>query len=217
VETPEQQSQETLCAEILAQAQQECERLALRARNEANAIKAQAKTEAEELRQQKMAEARTEAARQRGLILARAPLEVNRERSVAVEAQLQTIRDQARRQLVARQGFDYLETLIALASEAISRMAGDAFVVKLLPEDRMAHGDALTEAIKTRLGHSVSITVVEQSAVREGGLLVQDTQGRQVYDQHLTARLDRLWPELRRQIAARTSLVIKSATPEKRP
>ncbi len=217
METPDQKSQETLCAEILAQAQQESKQLALSARNEADAIKTQAETEVGRLRQEKLAEAKAEAARQRGLILARIPLEVSRERSVVIEAQLQTIRDQAWRRLVARQGFDYRETLIALASEAISRMTGDAFVVRLLPEDRMAHGEALTEAIKTRLGRSVSITVVEEPTIREGGLEVQDTQGRQISDQRLAARLDRLWPELRRQIAARTSLATKGAAPEKSP
>lgn len=217
METPEQKSQETLCAEILAQAQQESERLALHAQNKADAIQTQAKTEVEQLEREKLAEVRTEAARQRDLILARVPLEANRARAAAIETQIQTIRDQAWRQIVARQGFDYRETLVALASEAISRMAGDAFVVKLLPEDRMAHGDALTEAIKTRLGRSVGITVVEEQAIHKGGLVVQDTQGRQIFDQRLATRLDRLWPELRRRIAARTSLVTKGIAPEKSP
>jgi vacuolar-type H+-ATPase subunit E/Vma4 len=214
VETPEQNSQDILCAEILAEARLESEQLVRRARNEAAALLTQAEAEAERLWQERLVQAGTEAARRKELILATVAVEVGRERSAAIEALLQAIREQARRQLVARREFDYRATVIALASEAISHMTGDTFIVKLLAVDRIALGDGLAEAITTRLGRSpLSITIADEPAISEGGLVVQDAQGRQTWDNRLPARLERLWPELRRQIAVRASLVEGNSRP----
>jgi vacuolar-type H+-ATPase subunit E/Vma4 len=214
VETPEQSSQHTLCAEILAEAQRESEQLVRRARNEADAVLAQAEAEGSRLRKEGLAQATTKAARRKELILATVPMEAGRERSATIEALLQSICEQARQRLLARQGFDYRATIIALASEAISRMAGDTFVVKLLPADRIALGNGLAEAITTRLGRSpLSITIADEPVITEGGLVVQDAQGRQTCDNRLTTRLERLWPELRRQIANRLSLVGENSAP----
>jgi vacuolar-type H+-ATPase subunit E/Vma4 len=214
VETPEQNSQDILCAEILAEARRESEQLVRRARDEAAALLAQAEAETKRLRQERLVQAGTEAARRKELILATVPVEAGRERSAAIEALLQAICEQARRQLVAQQGFDYRATVIAIASEAISRMTGDTFIVKLLAADRIALGDGLAEAITTRLGRSpLSITIADDPAISEGGLVVQDAQGRQTWDNRLPARLERLWPELRRQIAVRASLVEGNSSP----
>jgi vacuolar-type H+-ATPase subunit E/Vma4 len=40
-----------------------------------------------------------------------------------------------------------------------------------------------------------------------GGVIVHDAAGRQVWDNRLAPRLERLWPELRRQLAAQTGLL----------
>lgn len=214
METQDENSQDALCAEILAEARRESEQLVGRARNEAGALLARTEAEAERLRQERLAQAGTEAARRKELILATVPVETGRERLEAIEALLQTICEQARRQLAARRGFDYRATIIDLASEAISRMAGDTFVVKLLAADRIALGDGLAEAITTRLGRSpLSITISDDPAIADGGVMVQDAQGRQAWDNRLPARLKRLWPELRRQIAIRTSLVVENSMP----
>jgi V/A-type H+/Na+-transporting ATPase subunit E len=214
VETQDENSQDALCAEILAEARRESEQLVGRARNEAGALLARTEAEAERVRQERLAQAGTEAARRKELILATVPVEAGRERLEAIEALLQTICEQARLQLAARRGFNYRATIIDLASEAISRMAGDTFVVKLLAADRIALGDGLAEAITTRLGRSpLSITISDDPAIADGGVMVQDAQGRQAWDNRLPARLKRLWPELRRQIAIRTSLVVENSMP----
>jgi vacuolar-type H+-ATPase subunit E/Vma4 len=86
--------------------------------------------------------------------------------------------------------------------------------VKLLAADRIALGDGLAEAITTRLGRSpLSITISDDPAIADGGVMVQDAQGRQAWDNRLPARLKRLWPELRRQIAIRTLLVVENSMP----
>ncbi len=210
MDTPEQNSQDAFCAEILREARQQAEELARRARQEADALLAQAQAEAERLRQERLAAASTEAARRRELILATVPAEVARLRSTAVEALLETICEQARQQLAARQEFDYRTILITVASEAISQMTGERFIVKLPGTERRVLGDRLSEAVTARVGRSpLNVTISEERAPKEG-LMVQDTEGRQSCDEDLEARLERLWPQLRREIALRTSLVSNS-------
>jgi vacuolar-type H+-ATPase subunit E/Vma4 len=55
---------------------------------------------------------------------------------------------------------------------------------------------------------------VEDPGITDGGLVVQDAEGRRVWDNRLPQRLERMWPELRRQIAVRTALVAENAATE---
>lgn len=213
MENPDQSSQDRLCAEILDEARRESEKLARHAHDEADALIAKAGEESDRLRQERLAQARAEAARNAELILATVPIETHRQRSAGIEALLQTILEQARQQLASRQGFDYRETLVALATEAMERMVGDSFVAKLSAADRAAFGKALAEEIPSRLARSsLRITCSDEPTVIEGGLMVQDDSGRQVWDNRLAARLERMWPELRRQLAVRTRLIAASPT-----
>jgi vacuolar-type H+-ATPase subunit E/Vma4 len=85
--------------------------------------------------------------------------------------------------------------------------------VKLLAADRAALGDGLAEAIAARVGRApLSITITDDPTITEDGVVVQDVAGRQVWDNRLTARLGRLWPELRQQIAVRAGLVTQGTT-----
>ena len=60
-------------------------------------------------------------------------------------------------------------------------------------------------------GQSGEIAIVADAAMTDGGAIVQDAVGGQVWDNRLLARLARLWPELRRQIAVRAGLVVERA------
>jgi vacuolar-type H+-ATPase subunit E/Vma4 len=92
-------------------------------------------------------------------------------------------------------------------------MAGEAFVVKLSPADRAGYGAGLAEEIARRVGRApLSITLSDETTITSGGLIVQDTEGRQVWDNRFVPRLERLWPELRRQIAVQTALVATSGS-----
>ena len=207
-------SRERLCREILSDAGRARDELLRNAQQNAEVILAEAEAEAEKLREERLAQARDEAERQKEMLLATVPVEVGGLRAARVETLLQSVHELARKLLLARDGFDYRETVIALTTDAIEHMAGDAFEARLSPEDRAAFGDALAAEITQRVWRSpVAITLVDDPAISEGGVIVQDSDGRQVYDNRFTARLERLWPELRRQIATQTSLVTTSAPP----
>jgi len=208
VSEPSHNPQNILHEEILAEARRESEQIVGRARQEAGVLLARASTEAEKTRQERLDLARAEAARRKELILSTVPIEAGRMRSARIEALLQSIHDEARRRLLARDGFDYRESITVLAADAVSRMAGNAFVVKLSPADHRALGNDLAGEIAGRVGRSpLTITISDDPTISESGLIIQDAEGRQVWDNRLPARLERLWPELRRQIAIHTGLV----------
>ena len=48
-----------------------------------------------------------------------------------MEALLEAVRQEVRRRLLARDGYDYREAVLALAADAIGQMPGSAFVVKI--------------------------------------------------------------------------------------
>lgn len=202
--TPAPQPPDALCAEILADARRESDEIVRLARQEAEALLAKAAADAEKSRQERLGAARTQAARRKELILATVAVEANRMRSSRVEGLLQSIHDEIRHQLVTREGFDYRKTLIALAGDAVNRMTGDAFILRLSPADRAAFGDVLDKSIKC------GIQIAEDPAITGGGVVVETADGRQAWDNRLLARLDRLWPELRRQIAVHAGLVPKT-------
>jgi V/A-type H+-transporting ATPase subunit E len=198
---------EALRAEILAEARRQAEDILRRARAEAEALLAKARAEAEQLRNERLAQARAEASRRAELVLATVSIETARLRALRVEALLQEICDEARRRLQPREGVDHGATLILLTVEAVRQMSGEAFVVKLSPTDRSAFENLLGAEVARRVGGSpVALTFADDASVT-GGVIVQDVVGRQVWDNRLTARLERLWPELRRQIAVQAGLV----------
>jgi vacuolar-type H+-ATPase subunit E/Vma4 len=195
---------ESLCTAILGQAQQAGQEVLRAARRQAELLTAQANTEAQQFQEAELSRIRIEAGRRRDLALATVPLELERERRAMIESELNSIHERARAELAARRGFDYRAAIVALAAEAIHQMAGEAFVVKLLPEDFPALEQDLVEAIQARLGPpQLTMALLADPALTGGGVMVQDPAGRQLYDNRLPIRLERLWPELRRQIVRR--------------
>lgn len=210
--TMDQNSTEVLREEILAAAQREGEEIVSRARQDAEVFLTSAVAEADRIRQERLDQARAEAARQSELILATVTVETGRLRAARVEALLESVYEEACQRLVAREGFEYLETVIGLASHAISQMAGDGFVVKLSEADQTILGDGLAEEIAHRVGRPVSITISYEPGITESGVIVEDTEARQVWDNRLVKRLERLWPELRRQVAVEATFVPKTGS-----
>jgi len=209
--TPNANSPEVLSEEILAEAKRECDEILRRAQRESESLLATATAEADKIRQEKLDAARAEAARRSELMLATVPVEAGRLRAARIEAILENIREAARRQLESRH-FDGYETMVALAAEAIRRMPGTDFVLKLSAADHAVFGDKLTGEICQRTGRSpLKLAIAADPTVTDGGVIVQDADGLRIWDNRLLSRLDRLWPELRRQIAMRTALVGKNA------
>jgi vacuolar-type H+-ATPase subunit E/Vma4 len=201
---------ELLRREILADARRERDELLRRAQQEAEAILAKARLEAEKLRQERLDQARAEAGRRSDLMLATVPVEAGLMRSARIESLLQSVCDEARKRLLAREGYAYREAVVALAAEAVGRMAGEDFVAKLSPADCRAFGKALCTAVTQSVGRTLTITLSEEPEITAGGVIVADAAGRQVWDNRLAVRLERLWPELRRQIALQASLATMS-------
>jgi len=86
-------------------------------------------------------------------------------------------------------------------------MAGIEFVVKLSGADQTIVDDGLAEDIVRRAGRSVSISIDREEDIIGDGVIIEDAGARQVWDNRLLKRLERLWPELRRQIAVQAALV----------
>jgi vacuolar-type H+-ATPase subunit E/Vma4 len=207
--TPNANSPEVLSGEILAEAGRKCDEILYRARQVAESLLATATAEADKIRKDKLDAAKAEAARRTELILATVPVEAGRLRAARTEAILENIREAARRQLQSHHSERH-ETVVALAGDGLRRMPGTDFTLKLSAADHAAFGDKLTEEICRRAGRSpLKLTAVADPAVTDGGVIVQAGDGLRIWDNRLLSRLERLWPELRRQIAVRTGLVEK--------
>lgn len=196
----------------MADAGREGEEIVLRASREAEAFLKKAADEAEKLKQERLAEAQAEAVRQSELIRATVPVERGRLSAARIESHLQSIYDEASRRLAAGKGFDYRETLITLASYAISRMEGGQFVVKVAEADGDVSTNDMAGEIERRVGRPVRVTVLRDTDVSGAGVVVEDAASRQVWDNRLIKRLERLWPELRQRIAVEAAFVPKAGS-----
>lgn len=198
-ETPN--SEDVLCREILAEARRTSEQIIRNARAEAEATLGRVAAVAATEREGKLKVAHTEAARRKDSVWATILLATERLRSTRIETLLERIFNETNEALLARQAFDYQKALVNLATAAMKRMDADEFVIRLSPNDRGTSGPRLAEQILAEMDRtSLRITVMDEPAIT-AGLIVEDTQGRQVWDNQLTERLKRMWPELRRQIA----------------
>lgn len=205
-------SPEALSTEILADAGRECADIIQRARDEAASLLAAAKAEADKMRREQLAAAQAEATRRTEMVLATVPVEVGRRRSERIESILEGIREAARRRLLALEG-DVHETVSALAIEALCRMSGTDFVLKISASDHAAYGNKLADEIGQSIGRpSLKLTISPDPIVTAGGVIVEDAEGLRIWDNRLVSRLERLWPELRRQIALQTSLISQNGT-----
>lgn len=215
--TTNQDSTEKLRAEILADARRKGEEILDRARQDTEHFLANAAAEANRVRQEVLDHARGEADRRSALILATVPVETGRLRAARLEALLESVYEDVRQRLLSLEGLEYRETVIALAADSIRRMAGETFLVKVSEGDQTIPGDGLAEEIARRLGPSVIITISFEKNTTGGGVVVEDGEARQVWDNRLLKRLERLWPELRRQIAVKAALVPESCSGGKVP
>jgi len=205
------QAQEALKGEIVADARRQVERLVRHAKDEADEALRKANQEAEKIRTDRAEAAKNEAQRQRDLVLASLPVQVGRMRSDRMEAALRAILDEARQKLVDRQGFDYRAVLLDMAVDAIGHMEGTSFVLDLSEADLKDCAGWLPEEVKRKVGRGdIQVSVAPEAARIAGGVIVRDAEGRQLLDNSLASRLERLWPAMRRQIGG---LAFKAVAP----
>ena len=203
---PAAHSPDALCAEILAEARRESEDILRQAKVEAEKFRAAASVTAEQIRRERRASAHTEAARRTEMLLATIAVEAGRIRSAHLETLLDSVRAQIRQQLEINSDHAR-ETLVTLAAEAIQQMAGAEFELRISLADTAAFGNGWVEEVVRRVGREpLRLAMVADDTVKTG-VMVRSPDGFQIWDNRLSARLERLWPELRRQIALRVALV----------
>ena len=136
------------------------------------------------------------------MTLATIPVETGRLRSERIESILESVREDVRRRLL-EPTFDCFETVVTLAVEAIQQMRGSDFVLKISPANHAAFGGKLAGEITQRARClSLKLAVFSDPTTTDYGVVVQDTDGKRAWDNRLLLRLERFWPELRRQMAA---------------
>lgn len=210
----EPDSPRLLCEDILADARRQSEEIALRAVHEAEAELAKARQEATQIEGRLLSEARAEGQRRAGLVLATVPVEAGRLRADRLEGLLESILQEARQRLLVHEGFDYRKAVTALAIDAMRQMPGERFVVRLSVSDCAELGKGLAEDIARGAGRAPSdVSLAGDPSIKGGGVVVQAQAGRQIWDNQFVSRLERMWPELRRQVAIQTGIIAMGRAP----
>jgi vacuolar-type H+-ATPase subunit E/Vma4 len=94
-------------------------------------------------------------------------------------------------------------------------MDGTRFVLEISDSDNQALGEGWVYEVRRQAGRDgLDIATAPAQMKNQVGVLIRDAEGRQVWDNTLPARLERLWPALRRQLAVATGLV-SGAEPQK--
>lgn len=198
-----EESAERLRDEILDQAREESEEIIRRARDEAEKILAAAAAEAQVIHDKLIEKGQAETIRRKELVESTIPVETGRIRIARIESLLESVREEARKRLLSHEGLEYREVLVTLAGRAISRMRGNHFIAKVAEADRASLGNGVGEEIASRVDRpGLSVTLAFDPAMNGGGVTVEDADASQIWDNGLLKRLDRMWPELRQQIAA---------------
>ena len=200
--------QEMLCQEILADARRDCDIVLQSARQKAGDLLINAAAKNESYRKTKLAAAGNEAVTKQESVFATAKIEARLMESIQLETLFQLIYDKIKQKLQAGEGFDYREMLFNLAVEAISNMTANKYSLRLSAADHKILGDDWQEKIRWQTGrNTIEVIIEDDSRITGGGLLVENHEGGEVWDNRLLSRLQRLWPELRIQIASQTGLL----------
>lgn len=195
-------TEKVLSDEILEDARRKADRAVSRAKREAEKILATATAGAEAETEKALTAARQRGERAAKAILSTIEQEVRRDLLEAQEAELQGLFQAARRRLADRKSCDYPAVLAGLAAQAIGAMATDKVTLELGPADQAIATEPWLAEVRRRVGRDVAIAVSPEAAAIDAGLIVRSADGRLLYDDSLDARLKRLAPDLRRQLAA---------------
>lgn len=188
--------------EILADARRQAQRMTRKAEREAQALLDKVKAESEKERQEKLVAAQARADHHRAVALATVPVELGRQLAQRIEQELSKLRERVCQALDHGGCGDDEQSLVNLAAEALAQMEGEIFVLELSSRDLAARGSTLPATAARRAGRpELVVTVGTEPADITGGVIVRDPAGRQVWDNSLQARLDRMWLLLRSQIA----------------
>lgn len=198
-------SPDVLCQRILAQSRSQEEEILRNARTKADAVLAAATAEAEKIRQDRRKQALAEAARRKELILATVAVEAGRIRAARIETLVESVRSEISRKVGSGE-FDACDLIVRLGAEVLRKMAGTDFTGRVSLAAYAAFGNDLAEKITAMVGRPVKLTISPDPTVTSG-VVLRSVDGFQAWDNQLSSRLNRLWPELRRQIAVQAAFV----------
>jgi len=196
------EAQEILAREILADGRRRAERILADARAEADKLLAEADTRAGAEAAKIIADGQKQARKRTQMILSSVVQETAQRKLSAREDAVQQILAEARARLEKLDGPAYRNALLALSAEALRRMPGEAFVVRVtgLGESECA---ALRDTLLARMraeGRPLAIQCVPVAAGPRG-VIVESADGRLRWDNTFEARLNRMRAGLRRLIA----------------
>jgi len=134
-------------------------------------------------------------------------VETGRLRGERIESLLESVYEEASKRILDSEEIDLSEVLVNLASDAISKMSGDFFILRFSGTKQNISGDELVQRILERIGKPLTITVSEERDIASPGIIIEDNEGRQIWDNRLLERLKRLWPEMRRKIATEAGFI----------
>jgi len=206
------QGADLLRQQILEDARAEAEKLISAAGREVEVLRQRSDAAADQDRSQRLSLARAEAERRAGWLLDSIPVEFSRRRETRRESLLEAVLLRARQRVAERADRTGPGLVERLAAAAITAMDESPIVLRvhqIPPAPREAN-----ERLK-RATHRPDLELrwVEDPAVGAGGVVVESASGRQRWDNRLEARLDRLWPELRRQVAGHAGWLGPPVTP----
>jgi len=197
------QRRKVLSDEILQDAREKAEQTIAHARREAEAIRGAGAKEAEAMVQKALDTATRRADDAAQATLATVVQETRRDLLDAQEAEIEKLFGAARARLADRKAYDYPAVLAGLAANAIASIFADQVVIELAAADRAIATEAWLAEVRKRVGREVSISVAPEAAPIDGGVMARSADGRLLYDNSFAARLRRLAPALRRDLAAK--------------
>lgn len=203
-----------LVSEIASDAARESGRILESARSEAAAWLASAQAQAGQEREHRLHQAREHAARLSARILATIPLEERRLRAMRIESLLQDLRGRLDQRLRFEAAAHPRATAIRLAAEALRGMEGTGFNIHTSPLSLLEPESRVREELRRQMDlPALAVRLVVDASLPPGGVVVEDAAKRQYTDNRPSSRLDRLWPELRRQIAQVPDLFQRTLEP----
>jgi vacuolar-type H+-ATPase subunit E/Vma4 len=198
---------DALHREILEDGRREEARRLEVARREADELLRQAEREVSDVLEANRARAVLEAERRCAVIRATLPTAIQRLRALRMEAWLDSIRTDAMQHLLERDRLPRRKCLLTLTREAIERMAGESFVIRLSRDDQPSVDEAFLDGLGQSIGsRAIVIRATFDPLMAPGGVVVESEDGRERWNNTLVARMARNWPELRGRLAAAAGL-----------
>lgn len=193
-----EENAEKLVSGILEAARREGAAAISAAEAEAAAILASARAGAERAGRARLETALAEAERRRRMLMAAVPVEAGRIAAARLESLLASIKEEALSRLRGETG-SRAGTTAALAAEAVKQMEGNSFILTISSADKAALPGLEEEIERLAAKGKIGIFFKEDPGL-DGGAIALSADGRQYCDNSLSGRLERFWPELRRQL-----------------